>query len=980
MAVQLDDGREPIPGYCLVRRLGQGGFGEVWEASAPGDVPVALKFIRLGTAQAAPELRALEVVKRIRHPNLLDIQFAVQVEDRLIIAMPLCDRSLWDRFHDCQEQGLAGIPFDELSEYMRDAARAIDYLNEPSHPTADGRKVSVAHRDVKPHNIFLVGGSVRVADFGLVKVLESSVASHTGSMTPAYAAPEMLSHSVSPRSDQWSLAVTYYQLRTGRLPFEGTIHSMMLSIVQNPPNLIGLASAERSVLEKALSKQPEDRWISCREFVAAIVAAVPVDARISQSALGPTPIREPFDSSIPAPERRQLASMETNDSASRYSTDKASTPMVRPSTTPRAPKSKSDWQRDVPPDTSASSSRPILVGVLGGIILCGIIAAAVYGTVLWQSWNHESNSTDASPIAVVDESPSPPPEPKPSAIIEEKPKQVLEPATPKATTIRVRIEPGDAKIEVQGGKTNVSGQGAARTVDLLDVKNATEVSIVATCTGYAPEEYKLSVEPGSDQEITLRLQPLAAVLSIRVTPDDATLAIVEGSARIDANGPEREVRVTSPDGKQSITIAASSDGYEENRFDWVPRPGESTNKEIQLSPRPAILSLEIHPPEATITAVGQKITDDSGPTRSVQVDHPTGKESKTVVASLEGYREASAKWTPRPGQTSSERIALERIAPPIPSKEVENSIGMTLVLIPKGTFEMGSADEEEGRDDDEGPVHLVEITKPYYMAQCETTKGQFELFVQETGYKTEAESDGFGGFGWNEADATYGSRPDFSWRNAGFAQSDNHPVINVTWADAAAFCNWLSKKEGLPAAYELQQREFRDDDGVARAEEMFVPVDASDGYRLPTEAEWEYACRAGRSGRFSFGDDDEELTRHGNIADASARARLKNYADWTYLQSRDGHAFTAPVGRFQANAFGLKDMHGNVWEWCNDWYSANYYAVSPAADPISPSGQHRVLRGGGWYTAGSLTRTASRYPFPPHSREGDLGFRVVRVP
>ena len=192
MSLNLEAGVEPVAGYTLIRKLGQGGFGEVWEAEAPGGVRVALKFIRLGTAQAGPELRALEVIRNIRHPHLLDVQFAVPVEDCLVVAMPLCDESLWDRLKECQKEGRPGLPRDELIGYMEELARAIDFLNEPRHPAGDGHLVGVQHRDIKPQNIFLVGGSVRLADFGLAKILEASRASHTGSMSPHYVAPEAI--------------------------------------------------------------------------------------------------------------------------------------------------------------------------------------------------------------------------------------------------------------------------------------------------------------------------------------------------------------------------------------------------------------------------------------------------------------------------------------------------------------------------------------------------------------------------------------------------------------------------------------------------------------------------------------------------------------------------------------------------------------------------------------------------------------------
>ena len=275
--------------------------------------------------------------------------------------------------------------------------------------------------------------------------------------------------------------------------------------------------------------------------------------------------------------------------------------------------------------------------------------------------------------------------------------------------------------------------------------------------------------------------------------------------------------------------------------------------------------------------------------------------------------------------------------------EKTNSIGMKLVLIPPGEFMMGSPEAEEGRFDWEGPQHRVRITKPFYLGAHEVTVGQFRRFVSDAGYKTDAEKDGKGGFGVT-ADGNWEQKPEYTWRNPGFPQTDEHPVVNVSWNDAVAFCEWLSGKEG---------RE----------------------YRLPTEAEWEYACRAGTTTRYYHGNEEEGLAQVGNVADAEAK---KKFPGWTTISASDGYVYTAPVGKFRANGFGLYDMHGNVWEWCSDWYDAKYYANSPVDNPKGPaSGSYRVVRGGSWRDSPRLCRSASRLGGSPVRRCYDLGFRVA---
>ena len=253
---------------------------------------------------------------------------------------------------------------------------------------------------------------------------------------------------------------------------------------------------------------------------------------------------------------------------------------------------------------------------------------------------------------------------------------------------------------------------------------------------------------------------------------------------------------------------------------------------------------------------------------------------------------------------------------PLGKREVAsftNSIGISMKRIPAGDFMMGSsisAEEVARRFDseakdftDEHPRHRVTISHPFYMATTEVTVGQFRQFVSETDYRTDAERDGKGGWGFDSETAKFEQASKYSWKNPGFRQTDNHAVVNVSWNDAMKFCEWLSRKEGKR-------------------------------YRLPTEAQWEYACRGGTTTQYFSGDDPETLARVGNVADGTAKSRFDS---WPTIEAKDGYVFTSPVGTYQANPFGLFDMHGNVWEWCSDWYGAGYYANSPSRDPRGPA-------------------------------------------
>jgi TPR repeat protein len=294
--LRLEPGAEPVPGYRLARELDRGGFGEVWQAVGPQGQAVALKFLRLGSDPNPPEDRLLRLLQATDHPHLLRLYGSWRLPGVLVIAMELADGTLLDRYREARTQGLPGMPATELMRHMQEAASAIDYLNQAQHvlpaeepvrgpAPADDREEApplpgefwmslgrIQHRDIKPQNLLLVGGRVKVADFGLAKFSDHTATTHSTSMTPAYAAPEFFRGETSSRSDQYSLAVTYCQLRCGRLPFSGTPAEVMAGHLTQAPDLTLLPEGERPAVRRALAKDPEERWPTCREFVEALVA------------------------------------------------------------------------------------------------------------------------------------------------------------------------------------------------------------------------------------------------------------------------------------------------------------------------------------------------------------------------------------------------------------------------------------------------------------------------------------------------------------------------------------------------------------------------------------------------------------------------------------------------------------------------------------------------------------------------------------
>ena len=259
-------------GYHKIEMIGEGHFAEVWRAKAPGGVEIAIKVVRqpIDRDAAQRELSALEIIKDLRHPCLLTtFQFWIQ-ERRLHIAMELADGTLRNRMKTCKKQGQPGIPRDELLMYFADAAEGLDFLHS--------RKVF--HRDIKPDNIMLLQGHAKVADFGLSRMQEKQMATVSFAGTPVYMAPEAWGGKGGPRSDQYSLAFAYAELRQGKRPVEGDDFTTVMSrVLEGEPDFTNIPYEEVKILKRAMSKQPENRFKSCSEFVAAMARATGTPVR-----------------------------------------------------------------------------------------------------------------------------------------------------------------------------------------------------------------------------------------------------------------------------------------------------------------------------------------------------------------------------------------------------------------------------------------------------------------------------------------------------------------------------------------------------------------------------------------------------------------------------------------------------------------------------------------------------------------------------
>ena len=278
----------------------------------------------------------------------------------------------------------------------------------------------------------------------------------------------------------------------------------------------------------------------------------------------------------------------------------------------------------------------------------------------------------------------------------------------------------------------------------------------------------------------------------------------------------------------------------------------------------------------------------------------------------------------------------------------DGKVSMRLMLIPAGAFLMGSPADEPNRPTSEKPAHAVVLRRPFFMGRTEVTYSQFAAFVADSRYQTTADREGWA---WAVSGRSFANVRGASWREPGYPLTGDHPVTEVSLDDAVAFCDWLSASSGLRV-------------------------------RLPTEAEWEYACRAGSPAAYAWGGDPNGGAGWCNAADRSAAGKV--VIDGPAFDWDDGQVFTAPAGTYKPNAFSLFDVHGNVWEWCADWYDEGCYRQSAGGgakaieDPYGPAfGPQRVARGGGWRSGPDDCRSARRLPVEQDLRRFDIGFRVM---
>lgn len=499
-------------------------------------------------------------------------------------------------------------------------------------------------------------------------------------------------------------------------------------------------------------------------------------------------------------------------------------------------------------------------------------------------------------------------------------------------SVGIDLRPEPEWIEIQGGMSvRVGGRWWLRPGSYV---------VTAEKTGYEPLTRTIEVE--NSQNFSFAFTPLPGLLSIATDPVEEASVSIDGESigktPIEDWSLQKgiyQLRVTAPlhrDLEQSLEIE-----------------GLGNEQRISLTLEPAWAELSV-----TSRPEGAELLVDGRSAGKTPVALQAGEGKRRISLRLEGFEE----WRESVQIVAQQNLALGPVeltpSKPKPKKQpratpiaepkpktdsvpavhaprIEAKDGSELLLIRGGPLLMGTPRGQQGRRTNERERQVL-LERPFYLATRETTNAQFLKFRKS--------------------------------HDSGYLRSislgdDDQPVVQVSWQQAAAYCNWLSKQEGLPAAYQKKRGELR----------AVLPMNT--GYRLPTEAEWSYAARAESTDRYPWGSGFPPPPDAGNFGDISARAFLSVYLS----KVDDGHAITAPVASFEPNRLGFFDLGGNVSEWNHDYYSADGGAGTDPAGP--PSGTRHVIRGSSFRKA-SITQLRTAYRDSAVEGRDDLGFRIAR--
>jgi formylglycine-generating enzyme required for sulfatase activity len=448
-----------------------------------------------------------------------------------------------------------------------------------------------------------------------------------------------------------------------------------------------------------------------------------------------------------------------------------------------------------------------------------------------------------------------------------------------------------------------------------------------SASGFKSWKTLLEIQANEPQTLEgIHLEPADGTMVLTTDPPGANVTV--GKTFIG----QTPVKVQLSPGSQH-EIHISKAGYEPISRKVSVSSEESVELGVDLKPRHGVIRFAIEPPDALLIVDGKDLGPVPRTLKLVAVKHQ-------LEIRKEGYKPYGIQITPRPGFPQELRVALRKKGVNVSNPEgvIKAKNGYPLKLIRPRTFIMGSSRREQGRRSNE-TLRKIKLQRPFYMGVREITNKEFRQFL------TRHSSGSFKGHR---------------------LERDVLPVVNMTWEQAAMFCNWLSERESLPPAY------------IKKGDDVVGVSPLDTGYRLPTEAEWEYCARLKNNNtflRYPWGHTFPPTSQAGNYADSSAKGLLSSIIE-SYT---DGYPGTAPPAKFKANDLGLYDMGGNVAEWCHDYYSIYSYKKKKVyLDPHGPDqGTHHVVRGSSWKHA-SISMLRLTYRDYSNSKDLDIGFRICR--
>lgn len=998
--------------YAVVDLLGEGGMGQVFKARHRSmDRIVALKVLAkaaVGSPDAVKRFqREVKAAAKLIHPNIVTAFDASKHDGTHYLVMEF-------------------VPGSDLSAVVKKhgplpIAQAVNYTIQAARGLAFAHSKGVVHRDIKPANLLVDGeGVVKILDMGLARLeLDAADAgaghglTQTGQImgTVDYMAPEQAfdTSKADAKADVYSLGCTLYRLLTGGNVFGGdTLMQKLLAHREQPaPSLRTVrpdVSADLDAIYlRMMAKQPQDRP-TMTELIAELEA---LDRGEPTTNFVPTSIAKDSQSgSLFAVKPITTSGREPQNTIS----------LVTPATKPAGRGKKPPTNRLVIGAAAAGAAALCLWGIIvlfkdpdGNVIAEASVPNAASASVVV--------APDAAAPTVTNLTPKlPSPSLAVSAGLESSRPTAISAAAP-----RWPYDPPDGREYVWSAPENL-GPGVNgtnrdmsprltddeltlifnRDFQLFTARRSRRDEPFAAGERLAGKFEELSCEESSITGDGLELflsntgasrhvwlakraaidqpfgDPVRLAPPVNVSDENLSPVVSSDGLRLAIYSPRGELQIATrffERGTRSEPFREAAPfrrcaGLEKGRVDpvWFSADGRvlltmvlhgdswphywhvRASSAEQFSPgmpfgEPFVGN--IAPGRAWVSPDGQRMYF-----HSREVPGGQGNLDLWMVRRVPkpGTAAAAPPTAVAPFDAATARAHQEAWAGYLGMKvQSLHNIDQTMVLIPPGEFLMGSTDEQVAAANSpagavspfataaarnaERPRHKVVITKPFLLSVTEVTNRQFKRFVEASKYVTEAEKFGFGsGAGEIPSPSAEEAHMQHNWRTPGYPPQEDAAVTQVSWNDAAAYCRWLSEQDGAT-------------------------------YRLPTEAEWEYACRAGTTTQFSFGDKFEELPKYG----------------WFFRKGGPNVRGSQTAGTLLPNAFGLFDMHGSVLEWCRDFYSENYYGSTPEVDPSGPTdGLESVCRGGSWYLPEYASRTATRWHFPVSYRCGYLGFRVVR--